>query len=324
VYPREIRRLLALGHLSQNEADDLLDRFNYAARIAGEHPTQENPTMQPDDILKAFDAGDITQLQAKHLLDRFNYAARIAGAHPTQGDPTMNAELIFTSLDNGTITRDSAIELLIKHSRCADLIEAYLECRTQRREYRDQLHAEQDRDERPHMMHDTIEDLIDHAFLTDHIGPVFARTHLISAGMDADTARHHVETLQAEKAHDAERANYLEFPEHAPRYCTRCGRLTTADKISNRGICNRCGLEAQAYSKYQIKRRQGPYFHKWRKGILAFAYILETQEIAERHDLTPTTTDDLIDHDKYPGCDAECDLCPDTECPFRDTLSDTG
>lgn len=235
----------------------------------------------------------------------------------------MDATTILNNLDNGTITRDSAIDLLMQHASRLYLIEAYLETRDQRTEWREKYWDALDETDAPHLPTDTIIDLIDHAFLTDHVGHSRATSLLIDNGMDSSVAFHHIETLQPQKDHDTERKNYLDDPEHAPRYCTRCGRIVTAKDVSNRGICWFCGLAAQADSKAQIKQRQGPYFRRWRDAILAFAYTLEDAEIAERRVTEPVTLGDLIDTDKYPGCDSECDLCPDTECPFRDTLSNT-
>ena len=51
--------------------------------------------------------------------------------------------------------------------------------------------------------------------------------------------------------------------------------------------------------------------------MLVWAYTLEDQEHAERAKLDAGTLGDYIDHDKKPGCDAECDQCDASNCLYR-------
>jgi len=194
----------------------------------------------------------------------------------------MEAQTILSNLDNGTITQESAALLLGKHADpfylAGAYLEAHIQCADWRQKYWDALDESTDR----HLPRDTATDLIDHAFLTDHIGPAFARAHLIAVGMNAETAQHHVWTLQAEKTHSAERDKYLENPDLAPRYCTRCGIKTTAETLSNRALCIECNTSAVESNLLALKNKTGIEYETWRTAMLTFAYTLENEEIAER------------------------------------------
>jgi len=199
----------------------------------------------------------------------------------------METRLILKNLDNGTITRDAAIELLTENSHPRYIIGAYLETRNQRDQYRRELHAVQDAHRNHEIVSHQVVALIDHALDTDHISIGQALSLLECIGMDETTREHHVDTICAIRDRDFERVEYLDNPDTTTRYCTRCGRKTTAKKISTRGICYECGLGAQADNNMQIREHKGPYYRKWRDAMLKYCYTLENEEIAEIRDAAP-------------------------------------
>jgi len=258
----------------------------------------------------------------------------------------MHARTILENLDNGTIDQASAADLLAQHADPLYVIGSYLETRKMRDEWRTKCYALQDgRPETPAAPKDII-DLIDHAYATGFITWAGAVLRLEEAGMDPKNSSHHVSTLEVIAMHDMQRAVYLDDPENAPRYCTRCGRQLIASVLSRRGICVECSTAAVEENLIALDTKTGPGYTRWRDAMLKYCYSLESEEITERGEMHPKDRADmpdpfhvasgipetqrhepgadLIDHDKYPGCDSECDDCPDLDCPFRNPIFDTG
>lgn len=123
--------------------------------------------------------------------------------------------------------------------------------------------------------------LIDHALTTGHIDHDTAVAYLIKDGSLPDVAENHVQIIETIAAHDKERADFLADPDNSKRYCTRCGRETTADLISTRGICYTCGSEAVLSNAYEIRAKEGPYFRRWASGMLRAMYEIENQLLEE-------------------------------------------
>lgn len=238
--------------------------------------------MNPHEIHAAYAAGSITNAEREDLLSRYYYALYAPDTQPTHGDTTMEPRTILSNLDNGTITQDAAIDLLIQHADKAYLIGAYLETRIQRTVLRQKYWAALDAQDGDHLTLHRSTDLIDHAFLTDHLDAPEATRLLLGAGMHADAAHHHVDTLQAEKTRSAERENYLEHPHLAPRHCTRCGIHTKAKNLSNRALCIECSTSAVERNLIALETKTGPEYEHWRECMLAYAYTLEDEAIAEQ------------------------------------------
>lgn len=242
---------------------------------------------------------------------------------------------IETAVFANQLELDETIDLLLQHSKGA-LAQGYaytlFSYRDVRAKYRELVHLELE----PRLPTDTAIDLVDHAFLTDHIGMLAYREMLVSAGMTHENANNHAETMRANKTNEAERTNYLADPSNAPAYCTRCGKETPENDLSRRRICTTCGFTASATSLLQIRQRTGPYYRKWRSGMMHFLYSLEDDSIGERREyerehggdfgtavdkVTPeqvsATLDrigDMIDHDKRPKCFG--DYCADDTCQW--------
>jgi len=223
---------------------------------------------------------------------------------------------VRAAYEAGNITRLEAVDkLLLDLGRPAtafvilDLWDAILTHKA----FQDVLESrEHDR----HLPHDTAIDLIDHAFLTGHITSPETVELFLAAGMTFANAHHHIDTLKAEKDKTAERANYLEFPVHAPAYCTRCGKMTPEHNLSIRRLCVKCGAAASSANMYQLILKDGPYYRKWRAGMMNWLYSLEDDTINEHKDQSATTLGDLIDKDDRPNCFGE--HCGDDSCTFSE------
>ena len=229
----------------------------------------------------------------------------------------METPLILKNLDNGTITQDAALGLMLKFTSRAYAIGALLDIRKQRDDYHDQLAAKQDETAKPIMQQHAVLDLIDHALDTGYIGPNRARAYLEDVGMNAKTADHHIDVVTAITNRDFERVVYLDNPDLAPRYCTRCGLKVPTRELSNRAICAKCSDAAIEENQTALISKTGPAYKRWRNAMLKWAYTLEEQEIAEAPKLDTVPLEDLIDHDKLPGCDGNCEDCDAIECPYR-------
>jgi len=207
----------------------------------------------------------------------------------------MDAETILKNLDNGTIDHASAADLLAQHVDPLYIIGAYLETRKQRNDAREQLWALQDEDARPRMRQGDAAELIDHALDTDYITIEQALGLLERLGMDETTREHHIDTILAIRERADERIDYLDDPDHAARWCTRCGRKVGAGDLSNRALCGLCSADAQEENTHQLRTHKGPYYTTWRNAMLAWAYTLENEEIAERYPHDAGTLGDYID-----------------------------
>ena len=233
----------------------------------------------------------------------------------------METPLILKNLDNGTITQDAAIGLMLKFTSHAYAIGALLDIRKQRDDYHDQLAAKQDETAKPTMQQHAVLDLIDHALDTGYIGPNRAHAYLTDVGMSTDTANHHIDTVTALRDRDFERVVYVDNPDLAPRYCTRCGRKVTAKELSRRAICGECSNAAMEENLIGLTTKTGPAYSRWRNAVLVWAYSLEDQEIAERPKPDAGTLGDYIETPiigPWNSCPGNCASCNVANCPERD------
>lgn len=169
----------------------------------------------------------------------------------------------------------------------------------------------------PRLERSIVDDLIDHAFLTDHIDWQTATDFLIVTGMSVLTADAHIITLEAIKEREAELAIHMADPDTADRYCTICGKRTTADKLSQRAHCEKCNTKIGWEIAAQLTRHNGPYYRKWRKGMLQAMHGLEDEMIRESREREPSTLGDMIDDDKASLCQNDCYDCTGEACRFR-------
>lgn len=59
-------------------------------------------------------------------------------------------------------------------------------------------------------------------------------------------------------------------------YCRHCGEQEPADKLSQRGLCARCGLYRVRTAAHQLQDRNGPIYGKWkRKYIASLSGVIE-------------------------------------------------
>ncbi|MBU1621900.1 MAG: hypothetical protein KJ604_20785 [Gammaproteobacteria bacterium] len=171
-----------------------------------------------------------------------------------------------------------------------------------------------------HLAHFDVGALIDLAYENGHIDRDTAMSMLIGDGANAASAVHHCDTVDAIRDRNASRAEYLDHPDTAWRYCTLCGRRVTAESLSRRGICDLCrGAITDAHTK-QMAEKAGPYYRAWRNAMLRSLYRLEDEEIAERRaDPDPLATRPLSDYIE-PGhheCNANCYHCAVEMCSLR-------
>lgn len=230
----------------------------------------------------------------------------------------MNTDAIRRAYLANQLTRDEANVALAVHRVNAKSFQALVSAWDLIKGLQAELKATRLHQQYPHLGRDIITDLIDHAFLTDHIDWQTATNYLMSEGRLGSVADHHVTCLETAKLHDAERAAYLDDPDHAPRYCTRCGKETPSRNLSNRAICHNCGRAAVSQAIENLISKQGPYYRNWRQGMLQAMHHLEDEMIRESRAENDLTLGDLIDHDKAPPCQGDCNDCPDQECRSRD------
>jgi len=171
-----------------------------------------------------------------------------------------------------------------------------------------------------HLNHGAVRDLVDYAYETDYLSQGDAYCLLTGNGIADETARHHLEAIAAIKNRDASRAEYLEHPELDRRYCTVCGRKVPRRKLSKRGLCQNCIEEIQDAVTVQLATKDGPYYRRWREGMLRALYRLEDEEIAEGRaiqDAKPMRTlGDYIEQTQH-ECDDDCENCPVDICSLR-------
>jgi hypothetical protein len=229
----------------------------------------------------------------------------------------MNATEITKALDNGNITRAEAADLLGQKCTTFYLAGAYLETRKQRNEWREKAHAHEGETPEPHLANDIAMDLIGYAYLSNNIGYATAYTYLSAYGYGDAVAETYLRELFDFKNPDVKRELYLANPDAAPRYCTRCGTKVEADQLSRRGNCVECSRSAVEQTLIELQSKDGPYYRKWREGMITALYHLENDILRESREKEPSTLGDMIDHNKLPGCDGGCVACSDQECPYR-------
>lgn len=110
---------------------------------------------------------------------------------------------------------------------------------------------------------------------------------------------------------------HIEHPDTAPRFCTYCGRETTADQLSKRSVCIDCRIGIQHQTTWQLIHREGPYYERWRAGLLRYAYTLEDESILEAKaiDAARSLLADYVD--EKPACYGECDDCNAVGCQYK-------
>lgn len=67
-------------------------------------------------------------------------------------------------------------------------------------------------------------------------------------------------------------------------YCRKCGRARPSRELSRRGLCHICSAEIHAHCMNDLMNHSGPYYRRWRDGMLKAMYLLEDEIIAERPD----------------------------------------
>lgn len=229
----------------------------------------------------------------------------------------MEPRTIIKAFQNGAITQEAAEEQLIEHSSPAYLAGVYLECVKQRNEYRTLLYAEQDKTNRPTIEYGIVIDLIDHALSTSYISTRLAERWYKCAQMDPDNIANHIQTILSIRDRNAIRADFLDGPDHAPRYCTRCGIKVKAKDISRRSLCIECGYTAIEQAVEQLQAKAGPIYRKWRDAMIKVCYKLENEIIAAPQDREPSTLGDMIDRDKPQCDDGDCLNCDAPNCVYR-------
>ena len=173
-----------------------------------------------------------------------------------------------------------------------------------------ELTALADKADEPHLDHMYVTWLLDLAYEHDLIDDEQAHSVLMRDGFTHEAAHHHLIATREIRDRDASRAEYLDHPDTAKRFCTVCGRQTVADNLSNRGLCQNCAAEIGTAVTFQLIRKSGPYYRQWRTGMMAYAYELEDEEIAEQHAIRdaepPRKLSDYIEEPQH-ECDDDCD-----------------
>lgn len=317
--------------------------------------------MNATEILRKHDDGHLTYSETLELLERTCTTSYLAGAYLTcraQRDAcmkkahdiedetpepketgTMTANAIYEQLKHKLITQTTATGLLIQCCERVNLAEAYLDCRKQRDEWREQVYDNEDETPSTHLANEIAFDLIGYAYLANNIGYSTAYTYLSAAGYGGEIAETFLDELRDLRSPHARRENYLVDPDKAPRFCTICGRKVEANQLSNRGNCTECSAATVEQNLIELGTKEGPYYRKWRGAMIDFALslkpgFLDTDALTDDltlgdlvdHDKTLYESDplgyvegsaDRIDHGKLPGCDGECHICPDPNCAHR-------
>jgi len=239
---------------------------------------------------------------------------RIIDSHRGQRprkDNAMDFIKILRHLDAEELTLSEATDRLGAECDSAFLAGSYLSCREQRKQLQGRLAAYEKSEWYGGLDRATVESLIEQAYLADAISQGDAFVHLTKSGVPDDTARARLTTLAAIKTRDASRAEYLEHPATAKRYCTVCGRQVVADALSKHALCPICIVDINDAVAVQMQTKQGPYYNAWREGMIRAAHRLADQEIeetdAKRDAGTPLTLGHTIElpHRERDADDAE-------------------
>lgn len=143
------------------------------------------------------------------------------------------------------------------------------------------LDALRDKAFTPRLDRPSIVGLIDFAYCEKHVSRHRASEYLTSDGMLPDVAEHHLDCLDRIVHHDQQRNEYLDDPDNAMRYCTRCGRKCSDLNLSNRAICYDCSAAAEREAQTNLKERKGAYYRKWRQAMIQTSYRLADEHLAE-------------------------------------------